>query len=117
MGLVAAATKCPRPVASLVGAVKAAAVAVKVAGVIVAQYRRPRQHKLSMCGINLCRISRSQPIKYQYLITGKSYEQVWRLPGGTTVQLDDIENGYVIDPKWAGQNDKAFASSPFSPRF
>jgi hypothetical protein len=53
-------------------------------------------------------------IRYQQLVTGKSYEEVWQL-NANKVALDGLDSGYVTEAKWVGKNDNAWASSPYNP--
>ena len=53
--------------------------------------------------------------KYQRFVTGKDYEEVWRLSNGKQVNLDAITDRYVVEAKWTGQNMNAWESSPYNP--
>jgi len=52
--------------------------------------------------------------RYQQLVTGKDYEEVWRLSNGKEVRLDAINEGYLVETKWGGQNVAAWESSPLN---
>lgn len=53
-------------------------------------------------------------ITYQQHVTGRSYEELWRL-GLQKVALDGRRSGFTIEAKWTGRDDAAFASSPYNP--
>ncbi len=57
--------------------------------------------------------------KYQRFITGKNFEYDYKLDNGKLVFLDDLNvpAGYIIDTKWTGLNDFAWAHSPLNPNF
>lgn len=40
---------------------------------------------------------------------------MWNLSSGRRVQLDGINNNWVVEAKWTGRNSAAFATSPFNP--
>lgn len=47
-------------------------------------------------------------------MTGRSYEEVWRV-GDEVVHVDGVYAGYYVEVKWAGRNNAAWASSPYNP--
>ncbi len=54
-------------------------------------------------------------IKYQKHVTGRSFEEMWRL-NVDKVGVDATKAGYTVEAKWAGRNDAAWRSSPYNPR-
>lgn len=53
---------------------------------------------------------------YQQNTTGKDYEEWWQLPSGRRVQLDGVNEGYIVEPKWTGKNDAAYRSTHYNPK-
>ncbi len=52
--------------------------------------------------------------KFQRFVTGKDYEEVYRLSNGREVRLDSVQSGYVVDAKWTGRNNSAWLRSPYN---
>lgn len=53
-------------------------------------------------------------IRYQRHVTGKDYEAVWEM-NAREIALDAQNNGFTVEAKWTGRNDKAWNSSPYNP--
>lgn len=53
-------------------------------------------------------------IKYQKRVTGRPYEETWRV-GDHNVNLDGKRAGYTVEAKWTGKNSAAWESSPIIP--
>ncbi|WP_270958970.1 RHS repeat-associated core domain-containing protein [Burkholderia pseudomallei] len=53
-------------------------------------------------------------IKYQKRVTGRPYEETWRV-GDHNVNLDGKRAGYTVEAKWTGKNSAAWESSPYNP--
>jgi hypothetical protein len=54
--------------------------------------------------------------KYQQLVTGKAYEEVWNLPSlGRDVHVDAINDNWIVEPKWMNASDDQFKKSPYYP--
>jgi RHS repeat-associated protein len=53
-------------------------------------------------------------VKYQRHVTGRNYEDAWRL-GGHDVFPDTRRMSYTVEAKWAGRNTAAWARSPYNP--
>jgi hypothetical protein len=52
--------------------------------------------------------------KFQVLVTGRAYEEEWRINGERT-QADGGPLPFVVEAKWFGRNNAAFESSPYHP--
>lgn len=53
-------------------------------------------------------------VSYQRLVTGRNYEEFWRLDQ-SKIALDARRAGFTVEAKWAGRNDAAWTSSPYNP--
>ncbi len=52
--------------------------------------------------------------RYQRWVTGKDYEEAWRLSDGRIVKVDAI-NGKIVEVKWTNAPSSAYSSSPYNP--
>ncbi|MET8149520.1 LamG-like jellyroll fold domain-containing protein [Actinoplanes sp. NPDC049668] len=52
--------------------------------------------------------------KYQKHVTGRNYEESWKLSNGRKVQVDGRRAGYIVEAKWTG-NEKQWSSSNYNP--
>jgi len=50
--------------------------------------------------------------RYQEFVTGKPFEEMWQGPNGR-MGVDGRKAGYLVEAKWAGGNDAAFANNDF----
>lgn len=53
-------------------------------------------------------------VRYQRFITGKGYEEIWRL-NGRMMGVDGTSGGYYLEAKWTG-TDATWGSSPYNPQ-